>query len=194
VSDGASHPEPPRLHTARLEVRMAGPDDVAAIAAFHRENAEFLRPWDPRRPAEFAATGFWEQRIREAEGEFADRSALRIFLFPLGNPGEAIGKISFTQIVGEPFTPARSGTRSRRARRGGASCAKRWESRSRTRSRRSTSTASQANYMPHNRRSGRLLRELGFTVEGYARDYLRIDGRWEDHVLTSFTDPNWTER
>jgi ribosomal-protein-alanine N-acetyltransferase len=49
----------------------------------------------------------------------------------------------------------------------------------------------QANYMPHNRRSGGLLRRLGFTVEGYARDYLYLNGAWEDHVLTSLTNPNW---
>ena len=29
-----------------------------------------------------------------------------------------------------------------------------------------------ANYRPENERSGRLLRRLGFIVEGYARDYL----------------------
>jgi ribosomal-protein-alanine N-acetyltransferase len=29
------------------------------------------------------------------------------------------------------------------------------------------------------------LRALGFTVEGYARDYLFIDGAWRDHVLTA---------
>jgi ribosomal-protein-alanine N-acetyltransferase len=37
-------------------------------------------------------------------------------------------------------------------------------------------------------RSGRLLRALGFVVEGYARDYLQINGRWEDHILTSLTN------
>ena len=43
----------------------------------------------------------------------------------------------------------------------------------------------EANYQPSNERSGRLLRSLGFTVEGYARDYLYIDGAWRDHVLTA---------
>jgi ribosomal-protein-alanine N-acetyltransferase len=43
----------------------------------------------------------------------------------------------------------------------------------------------EANYQPSNERSGRLLRALGFTVEGYARDYLFIDGAWRDHVLTA---------
>ena len=28
-------------------------------------------------------------------------------------------------------------------------------------------------------------------VEGYARDFLQINGRWEDHVLTSLTNPAW---
>jgi ribosomal-protein-alanine N-acetyltransferase len=47
----------------------------------------------------------------------------------------------------------------------------------------------QANYQPVNERSARLLRCLGFVVEGYARDYLFIAGAWRDHVLTSITDP-----
>jgi ribosomal-protein-alanine N-acetyltransferase len=49
----------------------------------------------------------------------------------------------------------------------------------------------QANYLPRNERSARVLRRLGFVVEGVARDYLRIDGRWEDHVLTGLTNPDW---
>ena len=47
-----------------------------------------------------------------------------------------------------------------------------------------------ANYMPINERSGRLLRSLGFQVEGYARDYLYVGGAWRDHVLTALTNPN----
>jgi ribosomal-protein-alanine N-acetyltransferase len=48
-----------------------------------------------------------------------------------------------------------------------------------------------ANYIPVNERSGRLLRRLGFTVEGYARDYLLIAGKWEDHVLTALANADW---
>ncbi|MGP8847008.1 ribosomal protein S5-alanine N-acetyltransferase, partial [Enterobacter hormaechei] len=44
-----------------------------------------------------------------------------------------------------------------------------------------------ANYMPHNKRSGDLLARLGFEKEGYAKDYLLIDGQWRDHVLTALT-------
>jgi ribosomal-protein-alanine N-acetyltransferase len=46
-----------------------------------------------------------------------------------------------------------------------------------------------ANHLPENLRSARVLRRLGFCVEGYARDYLYIAGAWRDHVLTSLTNP-----
>jgi ribosomal-protein-alanine N-acetyltransferase len=46
-----------------------------------------------------------------------------------------------------------------------------------------------ANYMPSNERSAHVLDRLGFTREGLAKDYLKIDGRWEDHILTSLINP-----
>jgi len=46
-----------------------------------------------------------------------------------------------------------------------------------------------ANYVPTNEASARVLRRAGFTVYGYVRDYLYIDGAWRDHVMTVLTDP-----
>ena len=45
-----------------------------------------------------------------------------------------------------------------------------------------------ANYRPENIRSGRLLAGLGFRIEGFAKNYLFIDGAWRDHVLTSIAN------
>jgi len=39
--------------------------------------------------------------------------------------------------------------------------------------------------MPKNTRSANLLKTLGFEQEGYAKNYLLINGRWEDHVLNA---------
>lgn len=47
----------------------------------------------------------------------------------------------------------------------------------------------QANYVPGNVRSGRLLERLGFVREGLAKDYLFIDGAWRDHVLAARLNP-----
>lgn len=40
--------------------------------------------------------------------------------------------------------------------------------------------------MPSNAASIRLLEKVGFTREGYARQYLCIDGLWQDHLLFAF--------
>jgi ribosomal-protein-alanine N-acetyltransferase len=37
--------------------------------------------------------------------------------------------------------------------------------------------------LPHNNASIGLLEKVGFRREGYARRYLCIDGRWQDHLL-----------
>ena len=41
----------------------------------------------------------------------------------------------------------------------------------------------QANVQPSNERSIALLRSIGFTEEGYARRYLKVGGRWRDHLM-----------
>lgn len=42
--------------------------------------------------------------------------------------------------------------------------------------------------MPRNERSPRVLERCGFVREGFARAYLKIAGRWEDHVLTALVN------
>ena len=37
--------------------------------------------------------------------------------------------------------------------------------------------------LPHNVRSIKLLKKLGFEEEGYARKYFQINGVWQDHRL-----------
>lgn len=45
-------------------------------------------------------------------------------------------------------------------------------------------------HLPENLRSAKLLRRLGFVVEGYARDFVMIDGKWCDNVLLSLLHPD----
>jgi ribosomal-protein-alanine N-acetyltransferase len=36
-----------------------------------------------------------------------------------------------------------------------------------------------------------VLQKLGFIVEGYAREYLFLNGAWRDGVLVSLTNDRW---
>jgi ribosomal-protein-alanine N-acetyltransferase len=47
----------------------------------------------------------------------------------------------------------------------------------------------ETSYNPKNEASGRVLIKNGFRVEGYARDYLFIDGAWRDSVMVARTNP-----
>jgi [ribosomal protein S5]-alanine N-acetyltransferase len=48
----------------------------------------------------------------------------------------------------------------------------------------------QASCLPHNEPSINLLRRLGFEEEGYAKAYLQINGKWEDHILWARVKPH----
>jgi ribosomal-protein-alanine N-acetyltransferase len=39
----------------------------------------------------------------------------------------------------------------------------------------------EASILPRNVRSAAVLEKLGFVNEGLSRDYLKINGKWEDH-------------
>lgn len=47
--------------------------------------------------------------------------------------------------------------------------------------------------MPSNAASLRTLERCGFIREGIARRYLKINNRWEDHVLFGLTREDWSE-
>ncbi|HEY3916960.1 MAG TPA: GNAT family protein [Stellaceae bacterium] len=48
--------------------------------------------------------------------------------------------------------------------------------------------------LPQNAPSRGVLLKSGFREEGYAREYLCIDGKWQDHVLFGILGSDWAKR
>jgi [ribosomal protein S5]-alanine N-acetyltransferase len=189
--DDERQESPVRIVTDRLVLRIGTPADVPAIVRYFQRNRDFLTPFEPRRRPEFYTDAHWARQVKTSLREFRDDRSLHLFLFDAAAPAQVVGSANFTQFVRGGFHACSLGY----------SLAEHAQGKGLMREALAAAIPFvfdelrlhriQANYMPHNRRSGAVLRALGFVVEGYARDYLMIDGRWEDHVLTSLTNPAW---
>ena len=185
----SSAPGPsPILDTPRLRLSLLAPADAPRVRDFLERNREYFRPWEPPRPEGYLTEAYWRDKLTEAPGDLeADRS-VRFFLLRREAPdGSVIGVVNFSRLVRGAFLCAGLGYSldERVAGQGlmqealRASLAWMLDAHGFHRI--------EANYRPENLRSGRVLAALGFVVEGYARDYLLVDGAWRDHVLTSLT-------
>ncbi len=183
--------ELPVITTPRLILRLPIHRDAATILNYYLENKEFLTAVEPTRPPLFYTLEFWQEQIEKGLIEYDHDQSFKLGVFTHSHPDRLVGKINFTQI-----------------QRGASySCCLGYSLAEQEQGRGYMSeglTAAiphvlqnlnlhriTASYMPHNQRSGRLLKAQGFVIEGYARDYLMINGQWEDHILTSRINPNW---
>lgn len=185
--------EIPRIETERLLLTLPPQEEAARLLAYFEENREHLERWSPAPPSGFYTEKFWRERLAQARAEFQQDQSLKLALRERRRPkGKVLGVCNFTNFVRGPFQACYLGY----------SLDHRFEGRGLMMEALRAATLYvfenlrlhriMANYIPTNERSGRVLRRLGFTVEGYAHDYLLIDGRWQDHILTSLTNSGLT--
>ena len=174
----------PRLFTDRLQVRLLEPHEADLMVRFRDENRDYLEPWEPLRRPDFFTAGFWEILLRLTIRDFRDgASACFVLLSP--SEDEVLGVCNYTNIVRGTFQSCQLGyALAEKHQHKGIM----FEALSMTNKYMFEDLGLHrimAGYLPHNERSGKLLERLGFEKEGRARKYLKINGRWEDHLLTS---------
>ena len=180
----------PQLSTPRVRLRHAEPALAHAHAEFMQRNRAHFAPWEPPRSFDpFSAEG-WVPQLVEAVTAFDAGRELRWVLFD-AQDARMIGRINFTSIARGPFQSCLLGYQIDVACQG----------RGLMREALAAAIAHvfdvlrlhriEANYRPHNVRSGALLARLGFQRTGLAPRYLFIDGAWRDHVQTQRLNPDF---
>lgn len=183
-----------RLTTPRLVLELMAPAHAELLAEFFRRNDAHLRPWDPPRPRGIAEAAFWSAEAERATEDYRDGAVARWVAFAGDDRGRIVARANYTQIVRGPFQSCMLGYAVDAAHQGRglmqevlqATLAHAFEVMRLHRV--------QANYLLENHRSARLLRRLGFRVEGLAHNYLYINGAWRDHVLSALTTAHFDAR
>jgi len=161
--------------------RLITPADAAALAALVRANREFLAPWEPLREADYFTEAGQLADIARALQRHETGNALPCVILDEG--GAVVGRITLNGIVRGAFQSCSVGYWLSAAvgRRGLATAA--------LRDIKATAFGElglhriQAETLPNNVPSQRVLARNGFVRIGFAPRYLKIAGRWQDCIL-----------
>ena len=172
----------PALRGEGVWLRPPESRDYEEWSALRSRSRAFLKPWEPTWPADDLSRPSFRRRLRRYDEEKRLDHAHCFFLFR-NESRELLGGLTVSNIrrsvaqtgtlgywIGEPHAGKGYMTAAVRAliphvfgplrlRRLEAGC------------------------LPTNTPSIRLLEKVGFSREGYAREYLCIDGVWQDHLL-----------
>jgi len=176
VPDGVS----PVPLPAGVALRLLRADDGPALAAAYTRDRARLEPWEPTRPETFFTADGQADAVRTT---LREHDAGRCAPFVLEHAGRVVGRVTLNDVVGGAFCNAHLGY---------------WLAGSVTG--RGVMTAAveatlehardalglhrvQAATLADNAPSQAVLVRTGFERIGFAPRYLRIAGRWQDHML-----------
>lgn len=185
----------PILETERLRLVPLQPGMEGRMIDYSQANEAHFRPWNaPPAPGEYSLER-WTTLCAQSAQDFEMGRGYRFILQRHEHPGIPIGVANYSQVSRGPFQACFLGYQIARDCEGQGLMREGLIAGNRFIFETARLHRIHANYVTANIRSGRLLARLGFTIEGYAKDYLFIDGAWRDHVLTSLThrhfDADW---
>jgi len=180
------------LLTDRLLIALPSERFACRLASYVIENRQHLDPWEPRRPESYYTVDHWRDDMRRASDEYDAGASLRLILLDRRDPdGPVLGLCNYRNFVRGAFHSCHLGYSLDRLQQGSGLMYEALDASIKFVFDALNMHRIMANYIPTNERSERLLTRLGFEKEGYAREYLNIGGRWQDHVLTSKINAGW---
>lgn len=179
----------PRLAAGPLLLTLPYDADAGRLLDFHRRNRAFLEHWMPPVPEDFFTIGHWRRWITAAQALFQHDQAVRLILRDAdAADGPVWGQINFTNLQRGALQSCVVGYHIDQERQGRGLMKPALKAAVDFMFQEMQFHRIQANHLPNNARSAGLLKSLGFEVEGYARNYLYMNGGWQDHVLTALVN------
>lgn len=183
LSFASRYPEPSRLETERTLLQRPQMADYQIWANLRRESSEFLKPYEPQWSQDELSKSAFRARLRRQEADIVSGRGLPWFLFDRFNPDILLGGLTISNIRRGVSDTGTLGYWMGEEHAGKglmkeallAVCTNLFDVHKLHRIEAAT--------VLENHRSQGLLTSCGFQQEGIARQYLRINGSWRDHIL-----------
>lgn len=170
------------LNTERLLLRTLDETAAEAVLRFSERNRVFWGPWDPVRDDSFYTTERQAEILKDEAVKTASGGMVRYWLYKKGDSSEQIiGNLALSNIVRGAFQSCHLGYKIDEDHAGNGYMSEALKEVIRFAFEDMALHRIEANIIPSNEPSLRLVKKLGFYEEGLAIKYLKINGVWQDH-------------
>lgn len=168
--------------TERLLLKVADKSYAAMVLDYYLRNKSFLEAWEPVRNEEFYTKQYHEEQLDKELIEIKNNNSFRLWVFKKEDDSKIIGSIAFTNIVRGIFLSTYLGYRSDKDEINKGYITEAIQKGIEIIFDEYGLHRIEANIMPKNKMSLRVVEKLGFYNEGLSYKYLKINGNWEDHI------------
>ena len=180
------------LANERLLLRSPQRQDFAAWRELRQKSRSFLQPWEPAWPADDLTQAAFNLRIKRYTLEIDRGEAYPFFIFA-ATDSALLGGLNLSNVRRGAASMATLGYWMGQAHAGQGIMSEAVQMIVPFAAERLNLRRLEAACLPENAASLRLLEKAQFLREGYAREYLMINGDWRDHILlgrsTTRSDP-----
>ena len=170
------------LSNENIRLLPSHPDKAAALCDYYCRNRQFLKGTESIHPEEFFTEEF-QRKILMAEVErWQQKRSYRFYIEPMAEPGKIIGIIGLNEVVWGAFRSCFMGYKLDEAYLNRDYMTQAVALLSDFAFNELKLHRIEANVMPRNKQSLRVLEKNNFLNEGISRKYLNINGIWEDHI------------
>ena len=170
------------LETERLLLRVLDEFSADVVLDFHQRNREFFEPWDPIKTPEFFTLGYQEELLRLELERMKRGEMCKVWLCKKADPTLIIGMVSLNNIIRGAFQSCHLGYKIDQAHQNQGYMTEAVKAIVDFGFQTLALHRIEANIIPINTSSLRVVKKLGFTPEGLAKQYLKINGKWQDHL------------
>jgi len=167
-----------------MEIKLTTEHDALALSNYYNTNAKHLQEWEILKEPGFHQAKSWRKRLKQRELEQQQNKAA-YFVAYNNSATEIIATCNLTGIIYGGFLACFMGYSVALSYQGQGKMKQLCHFVIQYAFDELELNRIMSNYMPRNIRSQKLLYSLGFVQEGKAKSYLYINGKWEDHILTS---------